>query len=74
MATIPSFSPFSVHADEQLAGPRWRKWIYRFENLLCALDINDYRKKKAMLFSIMLEKEFMIYLIALLTNKGDLVQ
>ena len=49
MANLLSFSPFSVHADEQSAGPRWRKWIDRFENLLCALDINDDRKKKAML-------------------------
>ena len=47
MANLPSFSPFSVHADEQSAGPRWRKWVDRCENLLCALDINDDRKKEA---------------------------
>ena len=45
MANLPSFSPFGVHADEQSAGPRWRKCVDRFENLLCALDINDEKEK-----------------------------
>ena len=55
------FLPFSVHADEQSAGPRWRKWIDRFENLLCALDINDYRKKKAMLLHYVGEEVYDIF-------------
>ena len=57
----PSFSPFSVHVDEQSAGPRWRKWIDRFENLLCALDINDDRKKRAMLLHYVGEEVYDIF-------------
>ena len=63
MANLPSFSPFSVdlHADEQSAGPRWRKWIDRFENPLCALDINDDRQKKAMLLHYVGEEVYDIF-------------
>ena len=61
MANLPSFSPFSVHADKQSAGPRWRKWVDRFENLLCALDINDDRKKNAMLLHYVGEEVYDIF-------------
>ena len=47
---LPNFHPFSVHSDEQSSGVRWRKYIDKFENLLCALDVyqckaDDTRKK-----------------------------
>ena len=50
MATsLPQFERFSVYSDEQNVGTRWRKWISKFENLLCALDIKSDPRKKAML-------------------------
>ena len=46
---LPNFHPFPVHSDEQLSGVRWRKYIDKFENLLCALDVHDDARKKALL-------------------------
>ena len=51
---LPNFHPFSVHSDEQSSGVRWRKYIDKFENLLCALDVyqckaDDARKKELLL-------------------------
>ncbi|KAK7099608.1 hypothetical protein V1264_003723 [Littorina saxatilis] len=48
-ATLPSFEKFNVFSDEQSAGVRWRRWVARFKNLLCALDITKYARKKALL-------------------------
>ena len=46
MNTLPPFETFVVYGEKTRAGTRWRKWIAKFENLSCALDIeNDARKK-----------------------------
>ena len=50
MATaLPQFPAFSVFEDQASAGPRWRTWLAKFENLLCALDITTDARKKALL-------------------------
>ncbi|KAK7091555.1 hypothetical protein V1264_009220 [Littorina saxatilis] len=48
-AALPSFEKFNVFSDEQSASVRWRRWVARFENLLCALDITKDARKKALL-------------------------
>ena len=60
-SSLPVFASFSVHEDEKSAGTRWKKWLDRFENLLCALDINDDRKKKAMLLHYVGEETYDIF-------------
>lgn len=48
MATaLPSFASFPV--DEQSAGVRWKKWVQKFENLICGLDIKSDDRKRALL-------------------------
>ena len=50
MATsLPQFERFSVYTDEQNVGTRWKKWLGKFENLLCALEIKSDPRRKAML-------------------------
>lgn len=48
-AALPHFEHFPVYTDEQSAGLRWRKWVAKLENLLCALDISSDPRKKALL-------------------------
>jgi hypothetical protein len=45
MASLPDFPPFNVHEDSN-AGPRWKKWLTRFERLLCGLNISQLTKEK----------------------------
>ena len=48
MATnLPHFAAFRPHVEENTAGLRWKKWLDTFDNLLTALDITDYKKKKS---------------------------
>ncbi|KAH3710979.1 hypothetical protein DPMN_070477 [Dreissena polymorpha] len=54
MATnLPNFPPFVKQSDdeqtENYAGVRWKKWMDKFDNMLCAIDIKDDKRKKAML-------------------------
>ena len=42
------FPPFII-ADTQSAGPRWKKWLARFDNYLIAMDITAATRKKALL-------------------------
>lgn len=44
-----SFPAFDVDCDSQSAGPRWRKWLERFENYLVAMNIKADSRQKAML-------------------------
>jgi len=45
---LPSFPSFDVHADGNV-GPRWTKWLSRFQRLLVALDIDEDARMRAML-------------------------
>jgi hypothetical protein len=49
MATsLPVFPPFDVHLDSN-AGPRWTKWLTRFECLIVGMNITDATQKRAWL-------------------------
>ena len=49
MATsLPVFPPFDVHLDSN-AGPRWTKWLTRFERLIAGMNITDATQKRALL-------------------------
>ena len=43
--SLPNFPPFKVHLDGN-AGPRWKKWLGRFERLTIAMGITDDKQKK----------------------------
>ena len=46
---ITRFSPpFDVHLDSN-AGPRWTKWLTRFERLIVGMNITDATQKRALL-------------------------
>ena len=62
MSSLPTFPKFSVHSEESSAGPRWRKWIDKFENLLCALDIQNDSRRKALLLHYVGDEAYDIYL------------
>ena len=50
MATsLPNFENFHIYQDNENVGTRWRKWLTKFENLVCALDITTDARKKALL-------------------------
>ena len=46
--SLPNFPPFEVHVDGN-AGPRWKKWLGRFERLTIAMGITDDKQKRALL-------------------------
>ena len=46
--SLPNFSPFDVHVDGNV-GPRWKKWLNRFERLLIATNITDTKQQRALL-------------------------
>ena len=48
MASLLDFPPFNVHEDAN-ARPIWKKWLTRFERLLCALNITADKRKTALL-------------------------
>lgn len=48
-ANLPSFPVFDVHGEPSSVGSRWTKWRNRFDNFLVALNIDDDKRKKAML-------------------------
>ena len=46
---LPPFPSFSVHEDNASVGPRWKKWLKRFEMYLAAHDVKDATRKTALL-------------------------
>lgn len=46
---LPPFPSFSVHEDNASVGPRWKKWLKRFEMYLAAHDVKDATRKRALL-------------------------
>ena len=58
---LPNFYPFPVHSDEQSSCVRWRKYIDKFENLLCALDVHDDAGKKALLLHYIGDEAYDIF-------------
>ena len=50
MATcLPNFERFHIYTDNENVGTHWRKWLAKFENLVCALDITSDAPKKTLL-------------------------
>ena len=45
---LPNFPAFEVQADNNV-GPRWGKWISRFERLITAMDIENPVRMQALL-------------------------
>ena len=46
--SLPTFPPFQVHLDGNV-GPRWKKWLARFENLIVGMGNEDAKQKRALL-------------------------
>jgi len=46
--SLPTFPAFQVHLDGNV-GPRWKKWLARFENLTVGMGIADAKQKRALL-------------------------
>ena len=66
MATaLPNFAEFTIKngdgATDGNSSIRWRKWIEKFENMLCALDINEDKRKKALLLHYCGNETYDIY-------------
>ena len=47
MASLPIFPAFDLQEGD--LSKAWRRYVLRFENLLMAMNINDAKRKKAML-------------------------
>ena len=62
--SLPDFPAFDT-TDSSTAGPRWKKWIERFDNLMLAMNIKDSddekARKKALLLHYMGGECFDIY-------------
>ena len=48
--TLPYLKQFNAHEDIASVGVRWTKWLKRLESLYIALDIDDKRRQRALLF------------------------
>ena len=48
---IPPFPPFDPLSNPANTGPRWRKWLRRFENLLISLRETDPIVKRGLLLT-----------------------
>ena len=46
---LPPFPSFSVHKDDASVGPRWKKWLKRFQLYLAAHDVKDPTQASAVL-------------------------
>ena len=61
MATgLPPFPSFDAENQENLAA-RWQRWFARFENLMVALDVEDDKRKRALLLHYMDESTLDIF-------------
>jgi hypothetical protein len=60
-SSLPSFPPFDVDEDQSSVGPRWAKWVNRFDNFLAALNITDDARRKALILHYGGERVFEIF-------------
>lgn len=61
METLPVFPTFDFEADKTTAGPRWEKWCSRLENLLDGMNIDNDKRKRALLLHYAGERVYDIY-------------
>ena len=48
MASLPVFPSFDVHMDGN-PGPRWKKWLEKFQRFLIVCNVSDDSRRRAML-------------------------
>ncbi|TKS65153.1 Retrovirus-related Pol polyprotein from transposon 17.6 [Collichthys lucidus] len=53
--------PFDTETDPSSVGPRWNKWVQRFENYTTAMNITGDARLKALLLHIAGERVYDIY-------------
>ena len=58
---INSLAPFTLGPAESV-GPRWERWVARFENYLLAANVTAEARKKAQLLHLAGEDVFEVYL------------
>ena len=46
---LPNFPPFDPEDDTSTTAPRWVSWLDGLETMILAMDINDHRRKWALL-------------------------
>ena len=46
--SLPTFPAFQVYLEGNV-GPRWKKWLARFENLIVGMGIDNTTQKRALL-------------------------
>ena len=46
---LPHFPPFDISDEPGAKGPRWKKYITRFKNLMVAMNITDAARQRALL-------------------------
>ena len=61
---LPAFPSFDYETDKSSAGPRWRKWLGRLENLFVAMALardEDDSRRRALLLHYAGERVYDIY-------------
>ena len=61
MDNLPVFPSFDYDSDKANAGPRWKRWVQRLENLFVGLKLEDGKQKKALLLHYGGERVYDIY-------------
>ncbi|XP_065190696.1 uncharacterized protein K02A2.6-like [Sycon ciliatum] len=61
MSTVKSLNPFDLEPPESV-GPRWEKWLARFDNYLIAANITEDERQRAQLLHGGGEDVFDVYL------------
>ncbi|XP_064639559.1 uncharacterized protein K02A2.6-like [Lineus longissimus] len=49
MISLPNFASFDPHTDPTAIGPRWERWLARFERLFVGIGLTDPTRKRALL-------------------------
>ena len=61
MNSLPKFPSFDYDADKTNAGPRWEKYVNRFENLFVGMNLKVDARKRALLLHYVGETVYDIY-------------
>jgi len=46
---IPCVTPFDSEIDDTAVGPKWDKWLLRFQNYIVAIDVDEGPRARALL-------------------------
>ena len=60
-AALPFSPPFVTDSDPASTGPRWTKWVKRFENFLTAMNVTEPKRKRALLLHYIGEVAYDIF-------------